>query len=243
MSEQYNTQVSEHYAAYRPPIHRKILQDIFPENQRFSTGLDIGCGTGTSTEALSHFCESVIGLEPSEAMLAQVTPHKNISFLQGAAESIPLGEQSIDVVSFAGSLSYAKSSTLSAELARVCRPNALIVVYDFEVKLEQFLNKLGAAIPPRSSSYNHAENFEGDSNLHELNVSKAEIILPVTSEELAHVLFSSSRRYSALVERFGKDSSFSRVVEALNKLSHNHQISIDTYHSTYRLKVSESFSI
>ncbi|MCX9564034.1 class I SAM-dependent methyltransferase, partial [Vibrio cholerae] len=203
MSDEYNIEVSKHYAAYRPPIHSMILEEVLPLNKCFSKGLDVGCGTGVSTKALSRFCKSIIGIDPSEAMLAQAKSFETMMFMQGTGENIPLADNSIDIVSFAGSLYYAKSNKLISELVRVCSNNALIVVYDFEVKLDCAMEYLGIKINPSTSGYNHSENFEGYSELQELKVHKGKLILGVTSQQLAHILFSSSNRYSSLVERFG----------------------------------------
>lgn len=72
MSEEYNNEVSRHYAAYRLPIHAKILKEALPEIAvNFSLGLDIGCGTGRSSKVLKAFSQQVIGIDPSTEMLAE----------------------------------------------------------------------------------------------------------------------------------------------------------------------------
>ncbi|ENM5913496.1 class I SAM-dependent methyltransferase [Vibrio mimicus] len=237
MSDEYNIEVSKHYAAYRPPIHRMILEEVLPLNKCFSKGLDVGCGTGVSTKALRKFCRSVIGIDPSEAMLAQVEDHESSEFIQGTGENIPLADNSVDIISFAGSLYYAKSNKLISELIRVCSNNALIVVYDFEVKLDCAMGYLGIKVNPNTSGYNHSENFEGYSELQELKVHKGELILGVTSQQLAHILFSSSNRYSPLVERFGNVSPFKSVISELDKMGVVHDIEIDSYYSMYQINM------
>lgn len=59
-------------------------------------------------------------------MLEQASEAAGITYLQGTGEDIALPDSSVDIVTFAGSLSYAKSSALVQELVRVCWPNATI---------------------------------------------------------------------------------------------------------------------
>ncbi|MDD1827084.1 class I SAM-dependent methyltransferase [Photobacterium sp. ZSDE20] len=239
MAEQYNDEVSRHYAAYRPPIHQEILGAAFTNDTAFKLGLDIGCGTGVSSEALIKFCSRLVGIDPSSAMLAQANNVEGLSYLQGTGDNIPLDNNSVDVVSFAGSLSYAKSEALIDEIVRVCRNNAWVIAYDFEVLLDDHLESLGVTLPSRVSTYNHAENFEGSNSMVEQQVSQGTVTLEVSSEQLAHVLFSSSRRYTALSERYGPNQAFGAVVSALSKISESHMISVNTYFSTYRVNVSK----
>ena len=237
MSDEYSDEISKHYAAYRPPIHQEILGVALPKGSDFELGLDIGCGTGVSSEALIKFCSRVIGIDPSSAMLAQASHVEGLSYLQGTGDNIPLDNNSVDVVAFAGSLSYAKSEALIDEIVRVCRNNAWVIAYDFEALLDEHLESLGVTLPSRVSTYNHAENFEGSNSMVEQQVNQAAITLEVSSEQLAHVLFSSSRRYSALSERYGPNQAFGAVVNALSEMNERHTIYVDTYFSTYQVNV------
>jgi len=49
MAERYDDTSAGHDAAYRPPLHRLILECLIREEESFRVGLDIGCGTGCST--------------------------------------------------------------------------------------------------------------------------------------------------------------------------------------------------
>lgn len=237
MSEQYNNEVSKHYVAYRPPIHSKILTQALSHcgDSKFHLGVDIGCGTGLSSQALAKFCTEVLGIEPSAEMLAQTESTESISFIQSTGEHIPIKEGSSDIVTFAGSLSYAKSNALVKELIRVCRSGSIIVAYDFKVRLSDFMSRLEAEITAKPSNYNHAENFAGYNQFKELKVFQGNLTLSMTSEQLAHVLFSSMKYYLALIERFGELEAFSEVVKALG-VGSVHQVNVDTYYSIYQVE-------
>lgn len=234
MSDVYNNEVSKHYAAYRPPVHKAILESILP-TKSFKHGLDIGCGTGVSTIALAPFCANTTGIDPSQSMLEQAQPAANIQYLQGSSEHVPAESQSVDVVTFAGSLSYAKSDQLIDELKRVCQPNAWVVVYDFEVLLDSIMAQINAPLSPRDSEYKHAENFEGNELFLELESKQKPAIFTMNSTQLAHVLFSSSRRYTELVKQYGDNDTFNLVVAQLDRLNPCHDVVVDVYSSVYQL--------
>jgi ubiquinone/menaquinone biosynthesis C-methylase UbiE len=64
--------------------------------------VDLGCGTGRFTEALSiHFDADVIGIDPSGKMLERArakTAQSSVTFKQGAGEHLPLEDNSADMV-------------------------------------------------------------------------------------------------------------------------------------------------
>jgi hypothetical protein len=45
-TKQYDSAVAAHYAAFRPPLHRPILERLIRPGETFSVGLDVGCGSG-----------------------------------------------------------------------------------------------------------------------------------------------------------------------------------------------------
>lgn len=159
-SAQYNDRVAEHYAAYRPPLHQKILSLALPKNHRFQVGLDVGSGTGYSATALAQYCDSVFGVEPSDAMRKNATPHEKVRYLAGHGAAIPLKESSVDVITFAGSLFYIDIPTLIPEIQRVCRNQGYVVAYDFEVVLEPVMTELALTVNEQSDEYDHAVNFQ-----------------------------------------------------------------------------------
>ncbi|MGR5152449.1 class I SAM-dependent methyltransferase [Photobacterium swingsii] len=236
MSEEYSSEVSAHYAAYRPPLHQIILNEMVVTGDVFNIGLDIGCGTGVSTQALSQYCHHVHGVEPSAAMIAQARTTETISYHLGCGENLPIKDKSIDVVSFAGSLSYAKSDALLCELARVCKSKATVLVYDFEVQLGDVLTWLGVKTYSSNTNYDHTVNFSDCSAFHEEQVTADTINLRLTSAQLAHVLFSSIRRYVLLVEHLGGQSTFDYVREKLNAAGDTHTVSINIYYSKYKVR-------
>lgn len=236
MNEQYNKTIAKHYSAYRPPLHQIILEHALTKTESFSVGLDIGCGTGYSAIALTKYCSQVYGIEPSEAMLQEATPNEKITYYWGSANSIALSESSIDIVTFAGSLFYAKSSELTQELIRVCRKSAIVIAYDFEILLDDILWQHGIE-SDKSFSYDHQINFSNDSEFTEIVSDEKQIKFTVTVSELAHLMLSSSYNHNALVEKYGSTDIFSTLVNKLNQVQkQQYTLEANIYFSKYQIK-------
>jgi ubiquinone/menaquinone biosynthesis C-methylase UbiE len=85
--------------------------------------LDLAAGTGKLTRRLVDRCGSVVAIEPVEGMRAQlraVLP--DLEILEGTAESIPLPDSSVDVVTVAQAFHWFDAPAALAEIARVLRP-------------------------------------------------------------------------------------------------------------------------
>ncbi len=90
--------------AYDPEILQRWL-DIFSAHvpkDGVSRIVDLGCGTGRYSEPLAvHFEADVIGLDPSEKMLEEArkkTPRRGVIFEQASGETLPVEENSTDLV-------------------------------------------------------------------------------------------------------------------------------------------------
>jgi SAM-dependent methyltransferase len=121
------------YAGDRPPIHERILRAARLD-RKADRALDVGCGAGLSTAALTPLARRVIGLEPIPTMLTHrrtVAPHA--SFVIGQAERLPFESGSFDLVSAAGSLNYTDLSSALPEIARVLTGDGTFLLYDFSV--------------------------------------------------------------------------------------------------------------
>ena len=60
----YDETIAIHYAAYRPPLHEIILKKSLNSAGNPRIGLDIGCGTSRSSQALKEYCHYVVGIDP-----------------------------------------------------------------------------------------------------------------------------------------------------------------------------------
>jgi ubiquinone/menaquinone biosynthesis C-methylase UbiE len=231
----YASTTAQHYAAYRPPLHETILEKIFTLPGNRQSGLDIGCGTGLSCQALTRYCNHVIGIDPSLAMLGEAGLQPGISYLNADGQRIPLNGNSIDVVTMAGSLNYLDREMLMAELTRVCRSGAEIAVYDFEIDLSHFESRLAVDTSIESASYNHRLNLSGFSEVEEICVVNAEVMLHPSAGEIAHLLLADDRCYGSLQEKFFPRNVFEALKQEIESIDTLFQVKARIYYSMYRL--------
>jgi len=96
---------------------------------------DVGCGTGNAAELLAPFVREVIAVDQSAIMLdaarRRLGAHKNIRFLQGPIEALPLATASVDATVTVLVLHHI-ADPLGAlrELRRVLRPGGLTMIVD-----------------------------------------------------------------------------------------------------------------
>jgi ubiquinone/menaquinone biosynthesis C-methylase UbiE len=99
------------------------------KDQRIQTILDLGCGTGRFSEALAvRFDAEVIGIDPSEKMLGQAQRKRSdprIRYERGRGESIPLPDNSVDLIFMSMVFHHFDDSKVAAcECRRVLRNGA-----------------------------------------------------------------------------------------------------------------------
>jgi SAM-dependent methyltransferase len=88
-----------------------------------TTVLDLGAGTGKLTRALVETGAHVIAVEPGDAMRAELERAlPDVEALRGAAEDIPLPDQSVDCVAVGQAFHWFRHDQAIPELYRVLRP-------------------------------------------------------------------------------------------------------------------------
>ncbi len=239
IAEQYNSLVAKHYAAYRPPFHQLILTRVISEDESFRTGLDIGCGTGYSSIALSKYCEQVFGLDSNESMLDKSSERPKITYICGSGDDLSfVPVQSIDIVSFAGSLYYTKSEILRIELLKACNPEAVIIVYDFEILIEKAMADIGIESQFVSSNYNHAINISDWTCFLPETVAIEQIYWEFSSTELAHIMLADSNRLKIFSEKFQGSDPCKSIVDYFKSNGLKHRLYADIYFSRYRISLT-----
>lgn len=101
----------------------------YVKGQRIKTIVDLGCGTGRFSEALAvHFDAEVIGIDPSQKMLEQAQGKRRdrrIRYQPGSAESVPVPDNSVDLVFMSMIFHHLDDPALAArECRRVLRDQA-----------------------------------------------------------------------------------------------------------------------
>ncbi|THH42033.1 class I SAM-dependent methyltransferase [Neolewinella litorea] len=237
----YDEPTARYYAAYRPPLHGQLLEHCL--HGRYASGLDVGCGTGHSARALRRFCDRVTGTDPSAAMLELAPKSPGIDYRLQRGRRLDFPDKSFDVVTFAGSLCYAKSQLLLDEITRVGRPGATVVVYDFTAPLHDYCHELlGIAVADRKDDgYDPAVTFSGleESAIRKISSQTATLNVRVDAAELASLFLSEAALRPVLDARFGAaelpESLAQALSERLDEGASGRDLEFTTYTTVYHV--------
>lgn len=101
------------------------------------TVVDIGCGTGLSTRVWKNAADSVIGIEPSEDMIAQATGNntnnENIKFIQSFSDETGLDDGAADIITCSQSFHWMEPDSTIREISRVLKSGGVFAAYDYDL--------------------------------------------------------------------------------------------------------------
>lgn len=121
------------YARFRPEYPVELGQFLASVSPRRSLAVDVGCGSGQLTRLLAMHFDQVLGLDPSADQVAHATPHKNIRVGCAAAESIPVADRSVDLVTAAQAAHWFDLPRFYGEVRRIAAPDGVIALVSYGV--------------------------------------------------------------------------------------------------------------
>jgi ubiquinone/menaquinone biosynthesis C-methylase UbiE len=126
------TDVGTFYDRGRPFHHPRTLARAMSlvGEARVERGLDIACGTGMSTIALREHAQDVVGVDVSPEMLRAARRASGVAYLFARAERMPFAAATFDAVTCCSGIHWFDQPRFFAELHRVLRPGAWVVLYD-----------------------------------------------------------------------------------------------------------------
>ena len=146
----YDTQVEVLFTGAADVMRRRALKPIAEwlagRNQRNLRGLDVGCGTGRLLAFLHDTWPGLrlTGLDLSQPYLVEarrvVGKTARVKLIEGAAEKLPFDDKSLDLVVSSFLLHELPANVRSgalAEMARVVKPDGLVVIVDSIQKGDQ----------------------------------------------------------------------------------------------------------
>ncbi len=220
MFNDYDQITATHFVAYRPALHGIILRTGL-DNLQLGQGLDIGCGTGHSAIALTEFCQQVVAIDSSQEMLKKVTAHPNIIYQCRPGYQTGLKDKSFDVITLAGSLNYIKSQELVDEVIRLLRKNGVVLIYDFEILLDDVFKLLQMDKGRNDEAYDHEIDFSGLK--HEpLNLSKKQsenVKLTIHPDQLAHLILALKGPFHYLKDKYQKTDPYLPLRKTLQEIT------------------------
>ncbi len=127
---------------------RRFVRRLAKKLPEKAAVLDLACGTGDLTKALSEKGCQVTGLDISSEMMAigrekcrYLSPKPN--FVLGSAEQIPFPDDTFDAVTIAfGLRNFDHRARCLAEIRRVLKPGGQLAVLEFAVPRNRHWNKI-----------------------------------------------------------------------------------------------------
>jgi ubiquinone/menaquinone biosynthesis C-methylase UbiE len=145
-------QVADLYERVRPSYPEEAVHWLVERLgiDGHSTVLDLGAGTGKLTRALVARAAQVIAVEPGPEMLAQLRRAvPGARAILGAAEAIPLPDQSVDAVVCGQSFHWFRTEEALSEIHRVVRPGRGVgLIWNVRDPEDPLQNEITALIEP-----------------------------------------------------------------------------------------------
>jgi ubiquinone/menaquinone biosynthesis C-methylase UbiE len=102
--------------------------------------LDVATGTGEFARALAPHVAKVIGLDATDAMMAQGKKFleqagiENVAFRKGVVQELPFEDESFDIVSSRYAFHhFADPKPVISEMARVCKAGGHVIIVDIVI--------------------------------------------------------------------------------------------------------------
>src|SRR5215471_7902925 len=117
---------------FGPTSHIQALGGLLDPNLVVG---DLGCGTGSISQWLSHFCERIIAVDASKEMLdaarENLAGQKHVQLRQGSLEKLPLKNGELDVALMMLVLHHLpEPKRVLAEAGRALKPGGRLLILD-----------------------------------------------------------------------------------------------------------------
>lgn len=151
---------AKRYARGRPYLHPEVVSRIkrhLQITEPLQRALDVGCGTGQFTRALTDVASNVVGIDISWEMVAEAQPHNSTSYAIAPAERLPFESAAFDLVTSGLAFHWLDRTRFLPDARRVLRQGGWLVVYNNvftavmreNPRFEQWMhNSYGTRYPP-----------------------------------------------------------------------------------------------
>ena len=119
------------YATCRPLYPDSLFAQLAGLTREHRTAADCGTGNGQAAIGLTKHFRRVIATDPSEAQIGRALQHGRIEYSVARAESIPIPDLSVDLVTAAQALHWFDAPAFFDEARRVLVPGGAIAVWGY----------------------------------------------------------------------------------------------------------------
>jgi ubiquinone/menaquinone biosynthesis C-methylase UbiE len=125
--------VAHGYARHRPQFQTDVVRHIREDlglSRPLEAALDVGCGTGLSTVPLLGLAASVVGADPSYAMIVEAQPQSSVHYCVATAEALPFASKSFDLITVSGAYDWIDADLFLPAAQHLLREGGWLVIYD-----------------------------------------------------------------------------------------------------------------
>jgi SAM-dependent methyltransferase len=124
---------AEGYARFRPRYPPSLFDWLAEVAPGRVLAVDVGTGNGQSAVELGERFERVVALDPSEAQLANATPHPRVTYRPGPAEATGVDGGSADLVAASQAFHWFDHPRFYEEVRRIARPGGVVAVWCYGI--------------------------------------------------------------------------------------------------------------
>ncbi len=132
MKDNFSTHASV-YARYRPVYPDNLFEFIYAHVNGFENAWDAGTGNGQVAKILSQKFNQVLATDISAEQLSHAPKLPNIDYRQAAEELPQIPNARFDLITVAQAIHWFNRDVFYAEVKRVAKPNALVVVWCYSL--------------------------------------------------------------------------------------------------------------
>jgi ubiquinone/menaquinone biosynthesis C-methylase UbiE len=206
------SELARRYQAHRPRVHERVIEELVATRpaRALDAALDVACGTGHSTAALTAHAPAVYGCDCSSAMLSFAEVEVAAArFVCCQAEALPFSASTFDLVTVGLALHWFDQAKFLVELGRVLAPAGELWVYNFifpgilfgdesfrRWHLERYLSRY--PVPPRPAGTVASLLENQPSRLAPVEERRFDYEVAFTADELRSYLTTSTNIDAAL---------------------------------------------
>lgn len=160
-------------------LHRYSIVMSLVRNKQV---LDIACGEGYGSKLMSSVAEHVTGVDIDKNVIdhaKQKYQSNNLIFIEGQADKIPLGVDSVDiVVSFETIEHHDKHDEMLIEIKRVLKPGGLLIMSSPEKKTDKSFNPYHIKELTRAEFKTLIGKYFSHSNFYNQKIVMGSLLVP-----------------------------------------------------------------
>jgi SAM-dependent methyltransferase len=211
MAKDLFSQQAASYARYRPTFPPELYDWAASFGPGRELAVDVGTGNGQAARELGQRFARVVAVDPSEAQLANATPHPRVTYRRGEAEATGVDAGTVDLVTASQAFHWFDKARFFDECRRVLRPRGAVAVWCYA--LTHVTPEIDAVMMELYEGYLGAY---WDPERRQVEKLYADAVFPAGWQEIAAPPFAMRARWS-LPDLVGYFGTWSALVKYKNQ--------------------------